>query len=228
MTREIFDHELGKLKEQVITLGKMAETATLAAVEALRQGDKKAARKVLAGDKEINEKRYEIENNCLTLIATQQPMARDLRLLAAILEVITELERIGDYAKGIARITLVIKEDKEFDLPKGDLKQMTKIGLGMLADALQAFLVMDANAARVIPDRDDEVDVLYNKIYHKLLKQMFNHPSSIDNASHLVWAAHNLERLADRVTNICERIVFVVTGEIIEMAQSDDELDTNP
>jgi phosphate transport system protein len=228
MTREIFDHELGKLKEQVITLGKMAESATLASVEALRQGDKKAARKVLAGDKEINEKRYEIENNCLTLIATQQPMARDLRLLAAILEVITELERIGDYAKGIARICLTVVDDKEADVPKGDLKQMAKIGLGMLEDALQAFLAMDAVAARAIPQRDDEVDALYNKIYRKLLKQMFHNPSSIDNASHLVWAAHNLERLADRVTNICERIVFVVTGEIIEISQSDDEMDTNP
>jgi phosphate transport system protein len=223
MTREIFDHELESLKTQVIELGKMTEVATLEAVDALRQGDKKAARKVMAGDTAINEKRYEIENNCITLIATQQPMARDLRLLAAILEVITELERMGDYAKGIARICLMVEASREADIPKGELKQMAKIGLAMLNDALQAFLTFDTTAARSIPLRDDEVDTLYNKVNHKLLKQMSNHPDSIDNANHLIWAAHNLERLADRVTNICERIIFVTTGEIIEMDQSDDE-----
>lgn len=224
MTRELFDREIANLKDQVLQLGTMVENAVNTAVEALREGDKKTARKVMAADQYVNEKRYEIENNCLVLIATQQPMARDLRLLAAILEVITELERIGDYAKGIAHICLAVEEDKEADVPRGDLKQMAKIGLGMLNDALQAFVTQDAEAARAIPQRDDEVDELYNKIYRKLLKQMLNNPDAIDNASHLMWAAHNLERLADRVTNISERIVFVATGEIIEMNQSDDEL----
>ncbi|MFZ6031403.1 MAG: phosphate signaling complex protein PhoU [Chloroflexota bacterium] len=224
MTRELFDREIAKLKDQVLELGTMVENAVNTAVEALRQGDKKTARKVMAADQQINEKRYEIENNCLVLIATQQPMARDLRLLAAILEVITELERIGDYAKGIAHICVAVGEEKEADVPRSDLKQMAKIGLSMLNDALQAFVVQDAETARSIPQRDDEVDDLYNKVYRKLLKQMLNNPDAIDNASHLIWAAHNLERLADRVTNISERIVFVATGEIIEMDQSDDEL----
>ena len=223
MTRELFDQEIENLKKQVMEIGKMASDAVMAAVDALRQGDKKSAKKVLANDMLINEKRYAIENDCLVLIATQQPMATDLRLLAAVLEVITELERIGDYAKGIARICLIVEEDREADIPKGDLKSMAKIGLGMLDDSLQAFMDLDAESAREIPSRDDEVDALYNKIYRKLLKQMFNKPDAIDNASHLIWAAHNLERLADRVTNICERIVFVKTGEILEMDHSDDE-----
>jgi len=223
MTRELFDREIENLKDQVIELGKMSSDAVMASVDALRQGDKKTAKKVLANDMLINEKRYQIENDCLVLIATQQPMATDLRLLAAVLEVITELERIGDYAKGIARICLIVEEDREADIPKGDLKSMAKISLGMLDDSLQAFMELDADSAREIPARDDEVDALYNKIYRKLLKQMFNNPDAIDNASHLVWAAHNLERLADRVTNICERIVFVKTGEIMEMDHSDDE-----
>src|SRR5512145_2696626 len=128
MARELFDREIANLQDQVLQLGKMVENAVNAAVEALREGDKKTARKIQAADQQVNEKRYEIENNCLVLIATQQPMARDLRLLAAILEVITELERIGDYAKGIANICIAVEEDKEADVPRGDLKQMAKIG----------------------------------------------------------------------------------------------------
>jgi phosphate transport system protein len=227
MPRENFERELQRLQDEVLLLGSMAEQAVLDSVTALRQMDRKAARQIRADDQKVNEKRYQIEHSTLIAIATQQPMARDLRLLAAILEIITELERIGDYAKGIAGIVLVLDDDN-VDIPKGDLKRMADLGMDMLHRALTAFLARDAETAKTIPPEDDQVDALYNRIYRKLLKQMISDPSTVDNATRLMWAAHNLERMADRVTNICERIVFVVTGEIKELdhTEDDDELRT--
>jgi phosphate transport system protein len=225
MTRENFERELQKQQDEVLLLGSMAEQAVLDAVTALRQMDRKAARRIRKGDQQINEKRYQIEHDTLILIATQQPMARDLRFLAAILEIITELERIGDYAKGIAGIVLML--DKEnVDIPRGDLKQMNDLAMNMLHRALEAFMARDADAARAITPEDDKVDALYNKIYRKLLKHMMADPSTVDNATRLMWAAHNLERMGDRVTNICERVVFVVTGEIKELDHTEDEVES--
>jgi phosphate transport system protein len=151
-------------------------------------------------------------------------MARDLRFLAAILEIITELERIGDYAKGIAGIVLMLDKDN-VDIPKGELKRMADLGMDMLHRALGAFLARDADTARTITLDDDKVDELYNRIYRKLLKQIIADPSTVDNATRLMWAAHNLERMGDRVTNICERVVFVVTGEIKELDHTEDEFE---
>jgi phosphate transport system protein len=150
-------------------------------------------------------------------------MARDLRFLAAILEIITELERIGDYAKGIAQINIRLGEEPLVK-PLIDIPKMADKGLDMLRRSLEAFVQRDAVTARAIPDEDDEVDRLYNEVYRELLQIMINDPHTVDRATMLLWAAHNLERLADRVTNICERIVFVVTGEILELDQTDDEL----
>ena len=225
MTRETFERELLRLQDEVLFLGSMAEQAVQDAVTALRQMDRKSARAIRKGDQQINEKRYQIEHETLVAIATQQPMARDLRLLAAILEIITELERIGDYAKGIAGIVLMLdKEDVE--IPKGDLKRMADLGMDMLHRALGAFLARDADTARAITPEDDKIDALYNKIYRKLLKQMMADPSTVDNATRMMWAAHNLERMGDRVTNICERVVFVVTGEIKELDHTEDEVES--
>jgi phosphate transport system protein len=224
MPRENFERELQRLQDEVLLLGSMAEQAVQDAVTALRQMDRKAARVIRKSDQQINEKRYQIEQETLVAIATQQPMARDLRLLAAILEIITELERIGDYAKGIAGIVLMLdKEDVE--IPKGELKRMADLGMNMLHRALGAFLARDADVARAITLEDDKIDDLYNKIYRKLLKQMMADPSTVDNATRMMWAAHNLERMGDRVTNICERIVFVVTGEIKELDHTEDEFE---
>jgi phosphate transport system protein len=225
MARENFERELQRLQDEVLLLGSMAEQAVLDAVTALRQMDRKAAREIRKSDQNINEKRYQIEQSTLIAIATQQPMARDLRFLAAILEIITELERIGDYAKGIAGIVLMLDKDN-VDVPKGDLKRMADLGLDMLHRALGAFMARDPDTARAITSEDDEIDALYNKIYRKLLKHMMVDPSTVDNATRLMWAAHNLERLGDRVTNICERVVFVVTGEIKELDHTEDEYDT--
>jgi phosphate transport system protein len=221
-TRETFDRQINKLLDDVLVLGSMAEQAVMSAVEALKQRDIAASRRIYAEDVKINVKRYEIEQNCLTLIATQQPMARDLRLLAAILEVITELERIADYGKGIARINIMLGEG-QLVKPLIDIPKMAELGLGMLHRALTAFVKKDAETARAIPNEDDAIDALYNRVYHDLLDIIIEDPTKADRANYLIWAAHNLERMADRVTNICERIVFVVTGEIKELDQMDSE-----
>jgi phosphate transport system protein len=221
--RETFDRQLQQLLDELLVMGSMVEHAVIESVDSLKRRDLGASKKIYDADRYINEKRYEIENNCLTLIATQQPMARDLRFLAAILEIITELERIGDYAKGIARINIRLG-DEPLVKPLVDIPKMAEKGLDMLRRSLQAFVHRDADAARLIPDEDDEIDELYNDIYRELLQIMLNDPRTVDRATYLLWAAHNLERLADRVTNICERIVFVVTGEMMELDRSDDEM----
>jgi phosphate transport system protein len=221
--RETFDRQLQQLLDELLVMGSMVEHAVIESVDSLKRRDLVASKKIYEADRYINEKRYEIENNCLTLIATQQPMARDLRFLAAILEIITELERIGDYAKGIARINIRLG-DEPLVKPLIDIPKMAEKGLDMLRRSLQAFVHRDADAARLIPDEDDEIDDLYNDIYRELLQIMINDPRTVDRATYLLWAAHNLERLADRVTNICERIVFVVTGEMMELDRSDDEM----
>ncbi len=223
-TRETLERKEKQLLDEVLVLGSMVEQATLDAVEALRTRNVEASRKVYAADEHINKKRFEIEEETLLTIATQQPLATDLRLLASILEISTELERMGDYAKGIAKINISMGEQRLLK-PLIDIPRMAQIGTGMLHRALEAFVNGDAEKARAIPKEDDEVDGLYNQIYRELLTFMFSDPTTIDRANYLLWTAHNLERLADRVTNICERTIFVVTGEMSELDTSDDETD---
>jgi phosphate transport system protein len=219
--RETFDRAQQKLLDQVLILGSMVEQAVQEALDALQRRDYAASRRIYDADQRINEKRYAIESDCITLIATQQPMARDVRFLAAILEIITELERIGDYAKGICKINLLMGEEPIDQPTLLSLQQMAELGLGMLHRALDAFVSRDLTAARAIPAEDDAVDQLYNQLYRRLMEQMMALPSTVDRANHLMWAAHNLERMADRVTNICERIIYVSTGEMKELDTSD-------
>ena len=217
MARETFERQLQMILDQVLVLGSMVEQAVLDSLMALKQRDQAAARRIYEADLHINEKRYAIESSCITLIATQQPMARDVRFLAAILEIITELERIGDYAKGICKITQLISEEDIDPVLIDELQQMASLGLGMLRRALDAFVIGDADSAREIPMEDNQVDQLYNRMYRRLMAQMAEDISTIDRANHMMWAAHNLERMADRVTNICERVVYVATGEMKEL-----------
>ncbi len=217
MARETFERQLQMLLDQVLVLGSMVEQAVLDALESLKRRDLATARRIYDADLQINEKRYSIESGCITLIATQQPMARDVRFLAAILEIITELERIGDYAKGICKITQLISEEEIDPVLVYNLQQMATLGLDMLRRALDAFVNGDAEIAREIPLEDGKVDTLYNQIYNKLMEQMAADITTIGRANHIMWAAHNLERLSDRVTNICERIVYVATGEMKEL-----------
>jgi phosphate transport system protein len=216
MLRRRFDSELQRLQAEVLGLGMMVQEALTLSVECLEQRDLACAERVIAGDVQINSKRFQIESDVLVLIATQQPMARDLRALAAILDIIRELERTGDYAKGIAKINLMIGEEPLIK-PLVDLPRMAEKASDMLHRSLEAFVRRDVALARAIPKEDDEIDDLYNQVYRELLTFMLTDPRTIDQATYLLWAAHNLERAADRVTNICERVVFTVTGEMREM-----------
>lgn len=209
--------------EGLLQLNSMVEESTLGAVEALKQHDLEAARAIYLRDREVNAKRFELENKTMTTIATQQPiMATDLRLLASILDVTSELERMGDYAKGIARICLRIGTQPHIK-PIIDLPRMAKLAVDMLRRALEAFIAKDVEAALKIPSDDDEVDAYYQQIYRELVAIMLSKPNTIDQANLLMWAAHNLERMADRVTNICERTIYTVTAELAELDVSDDE-----
>jgi phosphate transport system protein len=222
MVRKTFETELQQVKDNVLMLGSMVEQILLDSVESLRKRDIKASEKILEYDSEINKKRFEIENQLMILIATQQPMAHDLRLLASCLEIISELERMGDYAKGIANIN-VRMGDEPLLKPLIDIPRMAQKGVDMLHRALSAYVNSDADTAMSIPVEDDEVDALYNQIYRELMVFVIEDPKNIERANWLLWVAHNLERVADRVTNICERTMFVITGEIKEIKSSDDE-----
>jgi phosphate transport system protein len=222
MPRETLDRQMHNLQDEVLLLGSMVEDATIKAMDALRNHDLRSARQVYAHDQVINEKRYAIENAILIIMATQQPMAHDLRVLAAYLEITGELERMGDYAKGIGKVTLNLG-DAPIPIPLQDLERMAEIGVSMLHDALGAFIAENAQLAYQIPQADDEVDELFNRVYHALVNAMIANPETIDHANHLMWAAHNLERLADRVSNICERTVFIATGELLELEPAEDE-----
>ncbi|MGD2156398.1 MAG: phosphate signaling complex protein PhoU [Anaerolineales bacterium] len=220
--RETLDRRIRQLQDEVLLLASMVEQATLEAVEALKRRDVKSAERVYQGDHQINAKRYEIEKTCMTLIATQQPMARDMRILASTLEIATELERMGDYAKGIARICVMMAGEMPIK-PLVDIPLMAKTTANMLHRAISAFISNDAELAREIPKEDDLVDDLYNQINRELITYMIADPSTIDRANYLLWVAHNLERMADRVTNICERTIYIATGELKEIKISDDE-----
>ncbi len=220
--RKTFDQELQHAKDEILLLGSMVEEAVIASMTALKKRDIQASEAIYEKDEKINEKRFEIENKVMILIATQQPMAVDLRLLASMLDVASELERMGDYAKGIATINIRMAGTPLLK-PLIDLPRMAEKATDMLHRALTAFVMMDAETARAIPLEDDEVDGLYNQIYRELMTIIIQDPTTIERANFLLWAAHNLERMADRVTNICERTVFVATGQIKEFRGTDDE-----
>ncbi len=222
MIRKTFENELQQVKDDVLVLGSMVEQAILDSVEALKKRDLQAAEKILEADRQINKKRFEIENQLMILIATQQPMAHDLRLLASTMEIISELERMGDYAKGIANINIRMGNEALLK-PLIDVPRMAQKGTDMLHRALTAYVNEDVEAAKAIPIEDDEVDALYNQVYRELMTFVISDPKTMERANWLIWVAHNLERVADRVTNICERTVFIVTGELVEINASDDE-----
>ena len=214
--RATFDRQLQALQDEISLLGSMVEKAVERSVEALARLDCNLAREVVAGDAAIDAKRWQLEEQAITLIATQQPMARDLRVIASVIHITTDLERMGDYAAGIAKITLM-HGDGPLLKPLIDIPRMTEEATSMLRRSLDAFMQRDAEAAKAIAAEDDIVDALYDQIYRELLTYMIEDPHTIQRATWLLWVAHNLERIADRVTNICERIVYMVTGRMEEI-----------
>jgi len=223
MAREIFSQKIQQIKDEILLLGSMVEQATLDSVKAFKHRDLDAARNIIEDDQTINDKRFAIENAIMILFATQQPLAHDLRLLSAMLLISNELERMGDYAKGVAHnaIRLGISD---IPVPNRDIEKMAELGVSMLHRSLSAFVNENLELASQIPNEDDLVDELFNKSYRSIVNVMISSPSMIDDASFLLWVVHNLERFADRTVNICERTLFIVSGEMMEMDTSDDEI----
>ena len=217
--RTTFHRKLREIQDEVLVMGSMVGKAVESSVKALKERDLDLARQILNDDLKVNQKRFEIEEKCIQLIATQQPMAGDLRVIIAILNITTEIERIGDYAVGIARIVIMIGDEPPLK-PLIDIPRMTEKMADMLNRSLDAFVNHDADTAREIATEDDDVDNLYNQVFRELLTFMAEDPRTITRATRLMWVAHNLERSADRVTNICERVVFMVTGKMEEIGAS--------
>ena len=217
--RTAFHKRLREIQDDILALGSIVSKALLRSIDALRNRDLELAHQIIADDQKINDKRFEIEEKCIGIIATQQPMASDLRIIIAILNITTEIERIGDYAVGIARIVIMIGDEPPLK-PLIDIPRMAEQTVDMLRRSLDAFINRDAEAAKKISSEDDLVDHLYDQVFRELLIFMAEDPKTITRATRLMWTAHNLERAADRVTNICERVVFVVTGRMQEMGAS--------
>ena len=215
--RRDFEQHLKTLQDEVLILGSMVSRAIDKSTEALKERDLELAQRIIADDRLINRKRFEIEEHCITLIATQQPMAVDLRIIIAVLYIIVELERIGDHALGNARIAIMLGDEPPLK-PYVDLPRMSEKTVEMLNLGLESFIKRDATLAKRVCDMDDEVDNLYDQVFRELLTYMAEDPHTINRATRLIWVAHNLERSADRVTNICERVIFVVTGKLEEVA----------
>ncbi len=214
--RGVYHKRLQEIQDDVIAIGDLVGDALCASVEALRERNMDEARRIVAGDRVINERRFRIEEKCVELIATQQPLASDLRLIVAILNITTEIERIGDYAAGNGKIVLMIG-DEPYLIGFEPFARMGDQTVSMLRRSLRAFVDHDLEAAKAISEEDDVVDNLYDQIFHELLGVMTKDPSMVAQATRRMWLAHNLERAADRITNICERIVFVATGKMEEM-----------
>lgn len=210
-----YHRRLRDIQDEILVMGSMVDKALSSSVEALKARDIDSAKRIIADDEKVNRKRFDIEERCIQLIATQQPMAGDLRVIIAVLNIIVELERIGDYAGGIARIVIMIGDEPPLK-PLIDIPRMAEKATTMLRQSLEAFINRDAEAARRLAAQDDEIDSLYDQVFRELLTFMIEDPRTITRATRLIWVAHNLERSADRVTNICERVEFAVTGKMQE------------
>jgi phosphate transport system protein len=215
MTRIVFDKNLADLTDGVLEMGSMVEQAIQRAVLSLKERDVETAKEVIAQDDAIDTKRFELEDRIVELIATQQPMAQDLRIIVSLLHITSELERMGDYAEGIAKINVMMGEEPLLK-PLIDIPRMGDLAIGMLRGSLDALVERDVEAAKRVWRSDDEVDGLYDEVYKELLGFMIEDPKTITRATWLLWVAHDIERIADRATNIAERVVFLVTGSMVE------------
>jgi len=218
-TRTAFHSHLQEVEKDVMTMGDMVAKAIERSIEALQKRDLTLAHQIIGDDARINKQRFSIEDKCIGLIATQQPMASDLRIIVAVLSIVTELERIGDYAEGIAKIVIMIGDETPLK-PLIDIPRMGEITLEMINKALQSFINRDVELAMKVVSLDNVIDGLYDQVFRELLTFMMVDPKTTNRATRLIWVAHNLERAADRATNICERVVFTVTGKMEEIGAS--------
>ncbi len=215
MPRSDFDRHLRLLEDDILMLGSMVEKAIASSLDALQRRDFDAAQEVIDGDDHIDNKRFEVEDKCINLIATQQPLATDLRVIISLLHITQELERMGDYAEGVAKIGIRMGDEPPLK-PLIDIPRMADKSASMLRRSLDALVNRDVVAAQVVLNDDDEVDALYEQVYRELLTYMIEDPHTIRRGTYLIWVAHDLERIADRATNIAERVIFLVTGRLQE------------
>ncbi len=220
MVRADFDRSLENLQDELLQLGLLVEAAILKSMDALRNGDTTLAQQVIRDDDLIDQKRFALEDRCVNLIATQQPLAVDLRTLLSVLHIAVELERVGDYAEGIGKICLIISDALPAPTPEG-INRMADLGVGMLKGSLRSLMERDVDLANRVWDEDDEVDSLYADVSRQIFENMAREPHNIQSATHLLWVAHDLERIADRATNIAERVIFMVTGQVVPPARAD-------
>jgi len=216
MARQAFEGRLQELLGDLMAMGQMVAGAIDRAVQALCQQDEALARQVVENDDQVNAAQHAIDEKCLVLIATQQPMAHDLRTILAVSNIAAELERVGDYAEGTARLALKLAGEP-FIKPLIDIPRMAELGRRMLLTALEAFARQDTQAAVQIGEMDTLVDDLYNQVYRELLVIMMQDARTITQATYLIWVAHNLERIADRTTNVAERTIFVESGQVVDL-----------
>ena len=214
MLRADLDRQLNQLQQEVVSLAGIVDKATLRAIDALKTRDLVESQQVVNEDDYIDQKRYEIEEKCVDLIATQQPMARDLRNIIALMHISVELERMGDYAEGISKISLLMGPNPPLK-PLIDIPRMADRATQMLRNSIDALLNRDVMKANQVLQDDDEVDALYDQVYRELLLFMIQDPQTIERATYLLWISHDLERIADRATNIAERVIYLITGRLV-------------
>ena len=214
MLRVDLDRQLNQLQQEVVSLAAIVDKAALRAVSALKDRDLEESQRVIREDDYIDQKRYEIEERCIDLIATQQPMARDLRHIVSLLHITVELERIGDYAEGISKISLLLGADQPLN-PRIDIPQMADKATQMLRKSIDSLITKDVIMANQVLLDDDVVDALYDQVYRELLLFMVENPKTIKRETYLLWVSHDLERIADRATNIAERVIYLITGKIV-------------
>ena len=216
MVRTNIENRLNEIQDDVLALASMVEKAITHAIDALRERDLEASQAVVAFDDVIDEKRFFIEERCVDLLATQQPAASDLRWVIALLHIAVELERMGDYAEGIGKISLMMGDEPPLK-PLIDIPRMAEMSISMLHRSIDALVTRDIDLARKVCEADDEVDALHEQIYNELLLFMIKDPRSIQRATYLLWVTHDLERTADRATNIAERVIYMVTGKMLDL-----------
>jgi phosphate transport system protein len=214
--RTTYDKTFGEVVDNILRMGTMVDQALSDSLDSLQGRDRTLAQEIIDRDDKVNELRFEIEESCLALIATQQPAATDLRAVVAAMNIVVDMERMADHAAGIAK-TVILMGDEPLLKPLIDIPRMVHLGREMLNSTLQAFVDRDAARAKVIAGRDDEMDQLYRAIFDELVEIMAHKPESVERATYLMWCAHNLERIGDRVTNIAERVIFVSTGDMREL-----------
>ena len=211
-----FHKSLQGIQDDVLIMGSMVTKEIDRATGALKKRDLTLAHKIIADDAKINGQRFAIEDRCIQLMVTQQPVASDLRIIVAVLNMITELERMGDYAVGFAKVVIMIGDEPPLK-PLIDIPRMAELTIEMIDKSLQSFITRDLELAKQVVSMDSVVDSLYDQVFRELLTFMMVDPKTINRATRLIWVAHNLERSADRATNICERVAFTITGKMEEL-----------